>query len=312
MRILVVEDDKTTAMILKAALTGLGHEVVIAHDGLEAWGMHVRAPFPVVVTDWEMPGLDGLDLTVRVRKMRSRVYTWIIMLTGRDADHHMDKAVEFGVDDFLEKPLDLRILGVRLKVAERVVSMGAQVAALASVIPICMHCKKVKDVGDSWRKIEHYLAESGVDLTPGYCPDCYYDHSLRPELSRWRMSCAVPTARPTVLLDPAVFQSLMTFERRSPALVSDLVEGLLMTATAVQADLKAHSPARVNTNAHGRLRGFVQRCADVGAGRAVAALTEVMQLEAQDSPGEVAEVVAVAMRCVADTVAVLEDALPAP
>ena len=131
MRILVVEDDTTTALLLEKALRRMGHDVTVASGGGPAWELYARDPFPVVVTDWEMPEVDGLELTKRVRHARSRGYTWVIMLTAREADHHMDKAVESGVDDFLQKPLDLRLLAVRLKVAERVVAMGAQVAAHA-------------------------------------------------------------------------------------------------------------------------------------------------------------------------------------
>ena len=305
MRILVVEDDTTTALLLEKALRRMGHDVTVASGGGPAWELYARDPFPVVVTDWEMPEVDGLELTKRVRHARSRSYTWVIMLTAREADHHMDKAVESGVDDFLQKPLDLRLLAVRLKVAERVVAMGAQVAALASAVPMCMHCNKVKDVGDSWRKIEYYLAESGVDLTHGYCPDCYYSYSLLPELQRWRRQVPVPGPNGGLLIDPAVFDSLTAFERESPSLVADVVAGVIATAPNALADLKHYHPGRLG-GPRQRLEQFRSRLLDVGAGQAAAAFDEVLELDGEDLSAEVTNVLANASEKLTATLVALE------
>jgi DNA-binding response OmpR family regulator len=147
-----------------------------------------------------MPGLDGLEFVQRTRSARSRTYTWVIMLTGMDAGDSYRRAMEAGVDDFLTKPLDHEKLRVRLDVAERVHRMTEQVAALASVLPICMHCKQVRDESDHWKRVEEYIRD--IDFSHSYCSECYYEHSLLPELLRMRSAVGETVAAEEATLDP--------------------------------------------------------------------------------------------------------------
>src|SRR5262245_43602300 len=187
-----------------------------------------------------MPDCDGVELTRRIRTVRTRAYTWIVMLTGMDFAANYRQAMEAGVDDFLVKPLDPDLLRVRLTVAERVQRMNAQVVALTSALPICMHCKAVRGAGDHWKRVEEYFHD--IDFSHSYCPDCFYEHSLRTELVRlradpqWAARLPAPSERAT--LDPRVLAVLGEFERAdSPGLVQDLLGSFVECSDVLRQDL---------------------------------------------------------------------------
>ncbi len=123
MRILIAEDEKIAAQILIKALESLGHEVVHAKDGPEAWERLQAEPFPVVISDWIMPGFEGPELCRRVRSLRDRAYCYVLMLTSLDHKERRLEALGAGADDFLIKPLDKDELRARLVVASRILAM---------------------------------------------------------------------------------------------------------------------------------------------------------------------------------------------
>jgi CheY-like chemotaxis protein len=282
MRILVAEDEPVSQRLLVRVLSSMGHEVVAASDGEEAWRAFRKQPFRVVVTDWMMPGTDGLELARRIRAARAGGYTWIVMLTAMDFGSNFRRAMEDGVDDFLTKPLDHELLRVRLTVAERILRMGEQVDVLAAALPICMHCKSVRDGGDSWKRVEDYFHD--IDFSHGYCPDCYYDHSLLPELQRYRQAGASPVAALHEVLDGSVLDALLAFEDRdSPGLFDDLVEGLDESARRLRADIETFGGSSlVSDEMRRRCQRFRDRCMDLGAGRMVLQLDRLLSLSPQD------------------------------
>ena len=102
MKILAVEDDPLTQMVLEASLRQLGHEVTVVADGELAWERLRRgAGERVVVSDWLMPGLNGLELCGRLRAA-GLDYTYFILLTQQSAnEENLVAALAAGVDDFL-------------------------------------------------------------------------------------------------------------------------------------------------------------------------------------------------------------------
>ena len=121
MKILAVEDDAVARAVLRQALRRLGHEAVEAADGEQAWELLQKEPVRVIVSDWLMPKLDGLELCRRVRGRTHAEYTYFILLTGNDATaDNQREAADAGVDDFLTKPLNFDELWTRLRVAERI------------------------------------------------------------------------------------------------------------------------------------------------------------------------------------------------
>lgn len=120
MRILVADDDVLSADILIAGLRAMSHDVVFACDGGEAWRLLQEEPFRLVILDWVMPVMDGMEVCRNIRAMQADSYTYIILLTGRTDRKDRLEALEGGADDFLTKPLDSGELVARLNVAHRI------------------------------------------------------------------------------------------------------------------------------------------------------------------------------------------------
>ncbi|HXI84053.1 MAG TPA: response regulator [Verrucomicrobiae bacterium] len=174
MNILVAEDDSVSRRILHRNLTRLGHTVSEAGNGVEAWSILQHEPIRIVVSDWMMPEMSGLELCRHIRERNDSNYTYFILLTAREGDENYREAMTAGVDDFLTKPLDREELEIRLRVAERIIGFATQVRQLKELLPICMYCKKIRDDHDYWKVIEEYIHQyTGTDFSHGICPDCY-------------------------------------------------------------------------------------------------------------------------------------------
>lgn len=195
MKILTVEDDIVARTVLGRALKRLGHEIVETADGETAWSFLQKDSVRVVVSDWMMPRMNGLDLC---RKVRSRVggeYVYFILLTSSDAtEENQRSAADAGVDDFLTKPVDLTELWTRLRVAERILRYTKQVRQLEELMPICSYCKKIRDDQNYWQQIEGYINErTGSEFSHSVCPDCY-TRVIVPELESMRRAAQTPKA----------------------------------------------------------------------------------------------------------------------
>lgn len=191
MQILAIEDDPVARRVLRQALTKLGHEVVEAEDGEAALDAMARENFRVIVSDWLMPNMDGLEFCRRVRERPAEEYVYFILLTGRLASAENEReAADAGVDDFLSKPLDMNELWMRLRVAERILKFATQVRMLEAFLPICSYCKKVREDSNYWTQIESYInTRTGTDFSHSVCPDCY-ERVVVPELEKLKADAA--------------------------------------------------------------------------------------------------------------------------
>jgi len=127
--ILVADDDPISLLITQMALERLGHECQTAVDGLRAWeAFEVSAP-DVVISDWIMPGLTGLELCRKIRARAPDAYTYFVMVTGQGALDEILEGMSAGADDYLVKPLDPDDLEARLIPAARVTSLHRRLAA---------------------------------------------------------------------------------------------------------------------------------------------------------------------------------------
>lgn len=174
MNALVVEDDPIARVVLEATLRKLGHESTAVADGQAAWELLQRQPHRLIISDWMMPRLDGLELCRRVRG-RGGDYVSFILLTGQTATvQNRTAAVEAGVDDFLSKPVNADELWMRLRVASRILEFTRQVRQLEEILPICSYCKKIRGDENYWGRVEDYInSHIGAKLSHSICPDCY-------------------------------------------------------------------------------------------------------------------------------------------
>ncbi|MDY0060018.1 MAG: diguanylate cyclase [Myxococcota bacterium] len=129
MRVLIADDDAVSRKIIQTAVERLGHESVIATDGHEAWTRYLGAEFDVIISDWMMPGMDGLELCRKVRAEGGSLYTYFIVLSALGERKDRLTGMLAGADDYLTKPLDFDDLQVRLFAAARVTSLHKKLAA---------------------------------------------------------------------------------------------------------------------------------------------------------------------------------------
>jgi phosphoserine phosphatase RsbU/P len=173
MKVLVAEDDAVSSYVLAARVRKMGHDVLTAADGAIAWDLYQQEHPRLVITDWMMPGVDGLELCRRIRGAETRMYTYIILVTALSGKEKYFEGMEAGADDFVTKPLDPDGLQARLRVAERVVSLQQDVNQLEGLLPICVYCKKIRDADDLWHPLETYVGEkTETEFTQTLCPEC--------------------------------------------------------------------------------------------------------------------------------------------
>jgi two-component system chemotaxis response regulator CheY len=123
MKILIAEDQPPSALLLRRLLERRGNDVVMATDGATAWKVLQTSHVPVVITDWMMPRMDGLELCRRIRGSQIEDYIYVILLTSRDCREDRLVGLRAGADDFLIKPPDPDELAVRLEIAERILKV---------------------------------------------------------------------------------------------------------------------------------------------------------------------------------------------
>jgi two-component system, cell cycle response regulator len=130
LRILVVEDEDAARSVLEAAVRSLGYECRSACDGREALQMLKTGPADVILSDWSMPRVDGIELCRRIRANASDGgYTYFIFMTGHADKEHFLRGMEAGADDYHTKPVDLDELRVRLVSAGRVIELYRRLAS---------------------------------------------------------------------------------------------------------------------------------------------------------------------------------------
>jgi two-component system cell cycle response regulator len=119
MKVLIVDDDDLSRMVLAEALHRLGHECEAADGGERAWKLFQENRPDVVISDWMMPDVDGLDLCRLIRCEEGAAYASFILVTGLDDEEHALEGMLAGADDYLAKPLDMKSLKMRLIAADR-------------------------------------------------------------------------------------------------------------------------------------------------------------------------------------------------
>lgn len=194
MKIVVAEDDRITRKIIHKTLESWGHEVVMADDGAE--GLRLLGENPdvhMLITDWMMPEMDGLELCRKVRESEDKRYIYIIILTALIRKESIIEGFEAGADDYVTKPFDRAELRVRISVGERIINLERELArrvaeledslshikSLEGLLPICSHCKKIRDDkgtvkgGGKWQSLEGYIGKhSDAQFTHSLCPEC--------------------------------------------------------------------------------------------------------------------------------------------
>jgi len=183
--VLIVEDDHLVSEMIKELLHHTGYSIAgEASDGVEAIKMVEKTRPDVILMDIWMPEMDGIEATKKIFQLHP---TPVVALTAYESKKILDKATEAGMGAYLVKPpdineieraitiaiarfedmMELRRLNVELKKALE------KVKTLSGMLPICAHCKKIRDDKGYWNQVEVYIKEhSDANFTHGICPDC--------------------------------------------------------------------------------------------------------------------------------------------
>jgi len=157
MRILIVDDEPVNRLVLARKLQQWGHEPVQASDGAEAWAMMQAEPFRMVVTDWMMPAMDGLELTRRIRSSPLGGYTYVLLVTALSGVEALVEGIEAGADDFVAKPFQIEELRARIRAGERVLQLESDLAE---------HNRRLAEANASARRDLEAAAEMQKALLP--------------------------------------------------------------------------------------------------------------------------------------------------
>jgi len=178
MRILAVDDDPIALEMLARALKAEGHEVETAPDGLRAMEVMRRRNCRLIISDWNMPNLDGLQLCRRVRGHDFSGYVYIILLTSHDSQQEVVEGMSAGADDFISKPFHPAELMARVRAGERVLSLETRDVAIFALAKLAE--SRDPDTGAHLERVRRYsriLAQqlSGVPEFESQIDDNYIE-----------------------------------------------------------------------------------------------------------------------------------------
>ncbi len=198
-QILVADDSRSIRHMLKKKLTEWGYEVIEAASGEAAWALYEKNEFPpLAIIDWMMPGMEGIEICRNIAQASSRNIPYRILVTSRDKKADIVHGLQAGAHDYITKPFDIQELLSRIQVGEQVVALEMaleeriqeleeameHIKTLQGLLPICMHCHKIRNDHECWERLEDYLSKNlDVMLSHSLCPECaekHYSHLLNP------------------------------------------------------------------------------------------------------------------------------------
>jgi len=163
MKILIAEDEKVSRHLLENRLRKWGYDVTTAEDGEEAWKIFQKEHFPMVISDWIMPKMDGLELLRRIRSIKREGYVYTILLTAHSGKEEILAGMDSGADDFIAKPFDNDELLARLKVGRRITDLEQDLA---------QRNRELRKINTRMHRDLKVAAKIQQSLLPSILPEC--------------------------------------------------------------------------------------------------------------------------------------------
>jgi len=154
MKILIVDDELVSRKKMDLLVRSLGYETLVASDGMEGWEAWKNERARMVITDWMMPRMDGLELCRRIREAEGSQYIYIIMVTSREAVNDLVRGMDAGADDFIPKPFVKEELAVRIRAGERISGFETRDIVIFSLARLVE--SRDSETGNHLERIRHY------------------------------------------------------------------------------------------------------------------------------------------------------------
>ena len=161
MKVLIADDELVSRTKLEKHVSAMGHEVIVACDGKEALSLWLQHRPEMVITDWVMPEMTGIELIKEIKRLQGNRYTYVIMITSQSETDDLVMGMNAGADDFITKPFIKAELSVRIKAGERILNFESRDIVIFSMA--CMAEARDNDTGYHLERIRYYsqiLAES--------------------------------------------------------------------------------------------------------------------------------------------------------
>ncbi|NCC52084.1 MAG: response regulator [Spartobacteria bacterium] len=193
--ILVVDDIPRNLQVVGVVLKDKGYQVAAATSGTQVLGMLKHMKPDLILLDIMMPEMDGYEVCRRIKEQDELKDIPIVFLSAKNEVEDVVKGFKFGAVDYITKPFNASELLARVnthvalkrardtekRLIKQLRLALSQVKALSGLLPICSHCKKIRDDKGYWTQVEQYIsAHSETQFTHGLCPDCFRE--LYPDL----------------------------------------------------------------------------------------------------------------------------------
>ena len=154
MRILVADDNKMTVLALQGLLAGAGYEVQTACDGRQALEIVRQGAIRLVISDWEMPELNGIELCHAIRSEDLPGYVYVLLLTARDTVEEKIAGLSAGADDFIAKPYNAAELLARVRAGERIMALETRDVAIFALAKLAE--SRDPETGAHLERVQNY------------------------------------------------------------------------------------------------------------------------------------------------------------
>ena len=176
MKVLVVEDNRLARKVLVTYLEKLEYEVVQAQSGDEGYVLWCAQHPEIVLTDWNMPGSNGIELIEKIRQHKDEYYSYIILITSREEEDDLTVGFEAGADDYIIKPVNHQELVLRMRAGERLLSMQTKDQLLFAMAKLAE--ARDHDTGQHLERIRLYSCLLSIALSQDPCYKPYIDEKF--------------------------------------------------------------------------------------------------------------------------------------
>ncbi len=163
MQVLIVDDSKLALIALKGLLTQAGYEVLTALNGKDGLKMLRDYPCRMVISDWEMPVMNGIEFCRAVRATELTGYVYFLLLTSHGSTDEMVQGLSVGADDFIAKPYKPEEILARLRVGERILSLETRDVAIFALAKLAE--SRDSDTGAHLERVQHYCQTLAQQMT---------------------------------------------------------------------------------------------------------------------------------------------------